>query len=41
MYIIEVFFMPNILKLSPYSPPTVGRQEPLKLSLYSPLTVKK
>ena len=31
--------MPNTLKLSPYSPPTVGRQEPLKLGLYSPLTV--
>ena len=33
--------MPSTLKLSPYGPLTVGRQEPLKLGLYGPLTVRR
>ena len=33
--------MPNTLKLGPYGPLTVGRQEPLKLSLYGPLIVER
>ena len=31
--------MLNTLKLGPYGPLIVGRQEPLKLGLYGPLTV--
>ena len=41
IYIIGASFMPNTLKLGPYSPLTVGRREPLKLGLYGPLTVER
>ena len=41
IYIIGVSFMPNTLKLGPYSPPTVGRREFLKLGLYSPLIIER
>ena len=34
-------FIPNTLKLGPYSPLTIGRQEPLKLGLYGPPTVER
>ena len=41
MYVIGASFLPNILKLGPYSPLIIGRQEPLKLGLYGPLTVER
>ena len=41
IYITKVSFLPNTLKLGPYGPLTVGRQEPLKLGLYGPLTVER
>ena len=41
MYITGASFLPNTLKLGPYDPLTVGRQEPLKPGLYSPLTVER
>ena len=41
MYVTGVSFLPNTLKLGPYSPLTVGRQEPLKLGLYSPPTIER
>ena len=41
MYITGVSFMPNTLKLGPYGPLTVERQELLKLGLYGPLTVER
>ena len=33
--------MPNTLKLGPYGPPIIGRQEPLKLGLYGPPTIER
>ena len=41
MYVIGAFFLPSTLKLGPYGPLTVGRQEPLKPGLYGPPTVKR
>ena len=41
MYITGASFLPNTLKLGPYGPLTVGRQEPLKLGLYGPPTVER
>ena len=41
MYVTGVSFVPSTPKLGPYSPPTVGRQEPLKPGLYGPPTVER